>query len=62
MLPQFKDAIKEVGIDKLRVRIGDAITQKEQTVIAVAVAKAKAETDANAVPAPRGGMFGSIFM
>ena len=55
VLPEFKVAIKQMGIDTLRVRIEDALTHKQaqaqQTAIAEAVAKAKAE--------PRGilGMF-----
>jgi hypothetical protein len=54
LLPVFRDAMKDMGIEKFKIRIEDAIEKKlsdqQEAIVRNAVAKAKAES--------RGGLMG----
>jgi hypothetical protein len=62
---KFKDAILKMKPEVLRSKIDELLAQKykqaQSDEIATALAKAKAADEANAVPPPRGGLFGSYF-
>jgi hypothetical protein len=57
-MPDFRYLMKNMGIERFRVRLSDAVTACETATIANAVAKAEAEATAKAAPAPRSGILG----
>ena len=65
LLPEIKDAFKQIGVDKLRVRIGDTIKEKQKKaqdeVVAEALAKAKADSEAQAKASADATLMGRLF-
>ena len=56
LLPKFRDAMKEMGIDKFKIRVEDAIEKAEKKAQDDAITEAVANAKAKAMP--RAGLMG----